>query len=80
MASVTSGGDRGQSLKRVTTDLRSNRRDVGGGRFFLMSIGDLYRDPLKKLIAKPGETTRWNWIDHHVEIFRSDDDGWSSFV
>ena len=45
-----------------------------------MSIGDLNRDPLKKLVAKTGETTRWNWLDHHVEIFRSDDDSRASFM
>jgi hypothetical protein len=45
-----------------------------------MSIGDLDRDSLKKLVAKTGETTRLDRLDQHVEVFRSDDDGRSPFV
>jgi hypothetical protein len=64
----------------VPTDIRANRRNVGGGRGVLVAIGDLDRDPLKKLVAQTGETTGLDWFDQHVEVLRSDDDGRSPFV
>jgi hypothetical protein len=64
----------------VPTDIRPNRGDICGGRRVLVAIGDLDRDPLKKLVAKAGETTRLDRFDQHVKVFRSDDDGWPPFV
>ena len=78
--SAVSGRSRSQTLKRVSPDVRSNRRNVGSGWRFLAPVGDLDGDPLKDLVAEPGESAEPDRLDQHVEVARADDDGRSPFV
>lgn len=51
----------------------------GRGRF-LASIGNLDSDPLENLVAETGEAAERDRFDQYVEVARSDDDGWATFV
>ncbi|MDX6610295.1 MAG: hypothetical protein QOF85_2220 [Solirubrobacterales bacterium] len=64
----------------MPTDICTNRRNIGSGRGVLVAIGDLDRDPLKKLVTQSSEPACLDRLDKHVEVLRSDDDCRPTFV
>lgn len=79
-AGCVSGRSGGEALKGVSPDIRPNGGDVGGGRCFLATAGDLDGDPLENPIAEAGKAAELDGLDQHVEITGADDYGRTAFV